>query len=141
LPTLECKCITPAHQQLTFCTRACTLSLTHSLSHSLSHSLTHTRSCLGTGQLTSLKKLRLAQNRFVHLSVDLAQLLSLEELNIGQNPLVDVPPVLCTLPVLRVMQVPRARDEHMGLHARSLTHAPLHAYTCLSVCLTVRPEY
>ena len=82
-------------------------------------------------QLTGLKKLRLQNNKFERLPADLAQLLSLEELNIGQNPLMDVPPVLCTLPVLRVMQVPRTRA-----HTRSLPRTRSRL-SCFTVCTSI----
>ena len=56
-------------------------------------------------RLTRLKKLRLVHNKFERLPLALVKMVAIEELHIGQNPLIDVPPPLCTLPKLRVMQV------------------------------------
>ena len=44
-------------------------------------------------------------NKFERLPLALVKMLAIEELHIGQNPLIDVPPPLCTLPGLRVLQV------------------------------------
>ena len=57
------------------------------------------------GDLTQLKKLKLATNKFERLPLQLSRLFGLEELHLGRNPLIDVQPALCTLPKLTLMQM------------------------------------